>query len=98
MSARPKWSIVLDALHTGVPVTLFGYEDVRLDEGGALYITRTATCTQTGETSERHLAVDVSLRDFLRECQKLSDEEILSIGASTALTQHRRSERDGRRR
>jgi hypothetical protein len=80
---KPNWSIILEALQEGQPVELVGYEGVKLDENG-LYIEREGS----GD-----LRLDVSLRDFLIECNEKPQSAIWGIGAGTAITKYNRKKR-----
>lgn len=83
---RPKAVVVLNALLTGVPVQLgrFTYM-MGQDEAGKDLIS--VRCWKDPGHEEVLIASDISVNQFLAECDKLSADDVFIIGCEKVLTE-----------
>ena len=89
MARTPNYVTVLRALHTGVPVRLFGKE-VFLSTANELYFQ--ARCISSdGTESEKMLGLPSELHHFLNECENLPEDYMTELRMQLALTEHNRS-------
>jgi len=86
--------IVLQSLLDGIPVEIEG-ESYWLDEKKRLVVEREAIDLKTQKSREVFLLVDMSIGAFLNMCERLSDEDIITIAGNNLLNQARRGELRG---
>ncbi len=82
---KPKWLIVIEALDIGQRFEQNG-RTYAIGEDGEIVIIATKYTTESEETEEVGLRTDMTLGQFRSLCEKLSDEQIFTLGSGTALT------------
>jgi archaellum biogenesis ATPase FlaH len=89
---KPPVQIVLSALRAGQPIKLgqYTYMMGQTPEGKDVLCFR--MWKEPGQ-EEVLVACDMTVNDFLRECEKLTEEELFAIGCEKVLTQINRKSR-----
>jgi hypothetical protein len=90
VSLRAKASVVLEALLLGATVKLDG-ESYVLDDNHALCIpAKKFTLGSKKPPEDCLLAVDMTLQEFLKACEKLTGEDVFLLNASNVLSRERK--------
>lgn len=86
MMERPKSVIVLEALLEGQQVKFPNDEHTYMYLEDMLGVTASRTdSARPGWSEEVLLKVDLDITDFVKLCNKMSDEEVFVIGCAAAL-------------
>lgn len=92
---RPAEEIVLRALEVGIPVKL-GAQVVQLSDAGDLCVpTVKMTFGPGGKTEMVLVEYPLTVGQFIRECRKLSQDDLFLLAANTALNEQHRARRPG---
>jgi len=96
LKRRHPVMIVLQSLLDGLPVEIDG-EEYWLDDAGKLVIKRESINTQTQETRDVYLGIDVSVGAFIKLCEKIPEADLITIAANNVLNKIKRGELRKRR-
>lgn len=88
MKRKPNWQIVWNAMEAGVEIELHGLTYVVVDGKlcARMHVYHNGGSLDREPDEIRYLVSDISLNDFIEECNKLSEEKIIDYAASSVLT------------
>jgi hypothetical protein len=89
MKRKPNWQILWNAMENGIEIELHGLTYTIVDGKlcARLHVYHNGGGLNKKEPDEtRYLVSDISLNDFIEECDKIPEEKIVGYAASSVLT------------